>query len=181
MSSEEMEASHLNHLLFVYGTLKQGEPNQDVIKTENKIDGKEQPQSQFIGKAETIEKYPLVIATKHNVPFLLNLPGTGYNVTGEIYEINDKMLEKLDIFEECPEYYIRRKECVRLLDTQKTAECWIYFLKGHHPNLIKLEMFNNYCSNGEHGLPYLESPGNESCWNDVLETSAQLNPNGDSS
>ncbi|XP_039301311.1 putative gamma-glutamylcyclotransferase CG2811 [Nilaparvata lugens] len=126
MSSEEMEASHLNHLLFVYGTLKQGEPNQDVIKTENKIDGKEQPQSQFI------------------------------NVTGEIYEINDKMLEKLDIFEECPEYYIRRKECVRLLDTQKTAECWIYFLKGHHPNLIKLEMFNNYCSNGEHGLPYLE-------------------------
>ncbi|RZF42048.1 hypothetical protein LSTR_LSTR006641 [Laodelphax striatellus] len=177
----ELEASHLKHLLFVYGTLKQGEPNEDVIKSEISTNGEAHPQSQFIGKAETIEKYPLVIATKHNVPFLLDLPGTGHNIVGEVYRINDKMLEKLDVFEECPDYYIRRQESVRLVDNKQTANCWIYFLKGHHPDLTKLEMFKNYSSNGEHGRPYLESPGNESCWNDVVETAAQLNPNSNRS
>ena len=59
------------HTVFVYGTLKKGEPNHDWITT------KENGCAKFISKAQTSKKYPLIIASKYNVPFLLHSPGTG--------------------------------------------------------------------------------------------------------
>lgn len=55
------------HYVFVYGTLKKGEPNYHVIT--NKNNGF----SEFVGGYRTVEKYPLVIASKYNIPFLLDL------------------------------------------------------------------------------------------------------------
>ena len=59
-------------LIFVYGTLKTGEPNHSLIQ--------EQTHGQCVlkGKGITVEKYPLVIATYCNVPFLLYKPGIGH-------------------------------------------------------------------------------------------------------
>lgn len=55
--------------VFVYGTLKKGEPNHHwFAKSTEGI-------SNFIGAAKTIRKYPLIIATKYNIPFLLHKPG----------------------------------------------------------------------------------------------------------
>lgn len=58
--------------VFVYGTLKRGEPNHKLI--ENTTNG----YAKFLGSGKTVTKYPLVIATKYNVPFLLKKSGIGH-------------------------------------------------------------------------------------------------------
>lgn len=57
--------------VFVYGTLKQGEPNYSVLTDKNNGYAK------FLGVGKTLLKYPLVIATKYNIPFMLKKPGFG--------------------------------------------------------------------------------------------------------
>lgn len=58
------------HSVFVYGTLKTGEPNYHWFKPEN-------GDYKFISKGLTVEKYPLIIGTRYNIPFLLYSPGNG--------------------------------------------------------------------------------------------------------
>jgi gamma-glutamylcyclotransferase (GGCT)/AIG2-like uncharacterized protein YtfP len=48
--------------IFVYGTLKKDQPNYEKLVERNAI---------FVDKAVTIDKYPLVIASDANIPFLL--------------------------------------------------------------------------------------------------------------
>jgi gamma-glutamylaminecyclotransferase len=60
------------HKVFVYGTLKRGEPNHHWIADTSK------GFSRFIGIGKTVKKYPLIIATKFNIPFLLDSPGQGH-------------------------------------------------------------------------------------------------------
>ena len=55
-------------LIFVYGTLKKNEPNYNYLKERN---------LEFVSKAKSVEKWPLIIATERNVPFLLNRPNYG--------------------------------------------------------------------------------------------------------
>lgn len=50
---------------------------------------------------------PLVIGTRYNIPFLINKPGFGSYVTGEIYEVDDKMMHILDNLEDCQRIYKR--------------------------------------------------------------------------
>ena len=54
------------YLVFVYGTLKRNEPNHGYLST-----------SKFVTTACTTEKYPLVIASKYNIPFALDCAGVG--------------------------------------------------------------------------------------------------------
>lgn len=57
------------HRVFVYGTLKKGQPNHHWFsKTTKGI-------SKFICEGKTCTKYPLIIGTKYNIPFLLYAPG----------------------------------------------------------------------------------------------------------
>lgn len=59
------------HHVFVYGTLKKGEPNEYwLTNTSNGY-------ALFVGEADTTVEYPLVIASKYNIPFLIDKPGTG--------------------------------------------------------------------------------------------------------
>jgi len=67
--------SYAKHKVFVYGTLKRNEPNYDLITN------KENGEATFLGAAVTTEKYPLVIASRYNIPFVLDKAGTG-NVSG---------------------------------------------------------------------------------------------------
>ncbi len=68
------------HFVFVYGTLKRGEPNHEewLVK-----EGK--GNAEFVCEGQTVTKYPLVIASRHNIPFLMDIPGVGRQIRGEIY------------------------------------------------------------------------------------------------
>ena len=76
------------HLIFVYGTLKtgtkrdaerhfkdfayfSGQPNHYVMND------KTLGNANLVGKAETVDEFPLVITSKYNIPFLLHKKGTG--------------------------------------------------------------------------------------------------------
>ena len=77
------------HQVFVYGTLKRGYPNAHIGM----------PRATFIGNYRTLERYPLVVGGQWFSPNLLNEPGTGHQVTGEVYALDDAVLAELDDLE----------------------------------------------------------------------------------
>lgn len=87
--------------VFVYGTLKKGEPNHYwLTNPENGF-------AQFVGSGKTATEYPLIVATKFNIPFLLNVPNVGHQINGEIYSVDEIMLKNLDELEDYPALYDR--------------------------------------------------------------------------
>jgi len=68
--------------VFVYGTLKNGEPNFHWLTNE------EHGRAKFICYGTTSTLYPLVIASKYNIPFLLDEPGTG-KVIGHLIPLSN--------------------------------------------------------------------------------------------
>lgn len=87
--------------VFVYGTLKKGEPNHHwLTEVKNGV-------AKLIGSGTSEKKFPLLIATKYNIPFLLNKVGTGHCIKGEIYEVDGQMLLNLDDLEDYPKLYDR--------------------------------------------------------------------------
>ena len=69
-------------LVFTYGTLKQGHGNhylmQDLIRQKDAV---------FLGAHVTHQPHPLVIGP-HGIPYLINLPGYGHRVKGELYSLD---------------------------------------------------------------------------------------------
>ncbi|XP_042573483.1 gamma-glutamylaminecyclotransferase C-like [Cyprinus carpio] len=149
------------HHVFVYGTLKKGQPNHSIIN--NRTIG----QAEFLAHARTVERYPLVIATKNNYPFLLNVPGTGQRVHGEIYSVDQKMLDFLDEFEECPELYQRTKVRLEVQDGDGDVEntlkpeAFLYSTNTYEPEWLRKPTYENYDTNGDHGLQYHEDTSPE--------------------
>lgn len=58
--------------VFIHGTLKQNEPNSYYMAQP------ENGRSMFVGKGNTAKKYPLVVASRYNIPFLLDAAGKGH-------------------------------------------------------------------------------------------------------
>lgn len=90
---KQFENDRLRHFVFVYGTLKKSnkqslgkdflkiglmillnldQPNHKVLL--NDVNG----QAKFICIARTLQKWPLVIASQYNIPYLLEKPETGH-------------------------------------------------------------------------------------------------------
>ncbi|KFM65303.1 Gamma-glutamylaminecyclotransferase, partial [Stegodyphus mimosarum] len=159
-----------SHLVFVYGTLKKGEPNFDLLKSATK------GEAIYKGKARTVKKWPLVIASRFNIPFLLYQEDVGKHVIGELYQVDDSMLTELDILECHPKYYTRMIESVELITNEnepsegKILKSWIYFLKNFRPELLELPHLEEYSSKGPHGLEYVSSE-DTSDPEDIYETS----------
>lgn len=98
--------------VFVYGTLKRGEPNHHwLTRKENGI-------ARFVGEGTTVERFPLVVGTRYNIPFLLDKRGEGHNIRGEVYEVDEKMFANLDILEDYPVYYDREVQTIKLNDNE---------------------------------------------------------------
>ncbi|KAK7162265.1 hypothetical protein R3I94_004805 [Phoxinus phoxinus] len=145
--------------IFVYGTLKKGQPNHFWMM--DHANG----QAEFVAHARTVDRYPLVIATKYNVPFLLNVPGTGQHVTGEIYSVDQQMLEFLDWFENCPQKYQRSLIRLEVQDgpgggehtpkTGSSVEAFVYSTKTYEPEWLQKPTYENYDTYGDHGLRYV--------------------------
>ncbi|XP_069826826.1 gamma-glutamylaminecyclotransferase isoform X3 [Dendropsophus ebraccatus] len=149
------------HDIFVYGTLKSGQPNYHIM-TDPKH-GK----AVFKGTGRTVDKYPLVIAEKANIPFLMNVPGTGHHIAGEIYSVDDQMLQFLDEFESCPDMYQRTIKRIEILKwggkddlpegrtAANTIECFVYSTTSYQPEWLNLPYLDCYDSHGTHDLSYI--------------------------
>jgi hypothetical protein len=61
---------------FVFGTLKRGFPLH-----RHGLTG-----ARFLGRRRTVERYPMVVASPRYAPMMLDRPGAGRHVVGEIYE-----------------------------------------------------------------------------------------------
>ncbi|XP_024150049.1 gamma-glutamylaminecyclotransferase C [Oryzias melastigma] len=141
--------------VFVYGTLKRGQPNH--YRMFDSTNGK----AEFLATALTTQRYPLVIATKYNIPFLLNLPGQGQRVHGEIYEVDERMLKFLDDFESVPSMYQRTlvelevEEGGEELPAGSTTQVFVYSTTSYQPDWPSRQSFQSYDAHGDHGLPYV--------------------------
>ncbi len=88
-------------LIFVYGTLKQGFPNYP------RNTGRRVP-----GDFRTLQPFPLYVVQLPNedrAPWLMHSPGQGSPVTGQVFEVDDHLLQAMDRFEEVglPQGYVR--------------------------------------------------------------------------
>lgn len=92
--------------VFVYGTLKRGGKNHHFFEEAGNGSAK------YLCRAVTPERYPLVIGTRYNIPFMLNQPGKGPYVLGEIFEVDNKMLETLDKLEDVAGGYYSREKLI---------------------------------------------------------------------
>ena len=94
----------------------------------------------------------MVIASKFNIPFLLDLPDSGHRVQGEVYRIDQEKLENLDILEDYPKLYKRRLEKVEMDEGGETLQCITYFLVKHKDSMLDPEKFlEDYTSTDERG------------------------------
>jgi len=101
--------------LFVYGTLKRGEPNHHYMK-----------QAYFIGEAYTKEKYyrtGFISVYKNPIE-----SAEGKQIEGELYLVPKKdLLGPIDRLEYHPIAYTRERIVVILKDTYKEVKAWMYF------------------------------------------------------
>lgn len=75
-------------LVFVFGTLKQGFPNFATNR------------GRRVGGAfRTLERHLLLLVGERHVPWLIDSPGLGERVTGEVYEVDAAALAAMDELE----------------------------------------------------------------------------------
>ncbi len=79
-------------LLFVYGTLKQGFPNHDRM-VGRRVGG-------VWRTAQALPLYVVRLPLEDRAPWLMNQPGEGLCVQGEVYEVDTSLLPAMDRFEE---------------------------------------------------------------------------------
>jgi gamma-glutamylaminecyclotransferase len=90
-------------LLFVYGSLKEGFPNFHVNR------GRRAP-----GEYRTVERYPFYLVDDR-LPCLFLAPGTGLQVTGQLFEVDDASLRVMDDFERVGQPGGYRRELVHVV------------------------------------------------------------------
>ncbi|VDK73580.1 unnamed protein product [Onchocerca ochengi] len=139
-------------LVFVYGTLKRGEPNASILA--DPATGTQK----FVGTGKTVNAYPLIIASEFNIPFCLNKPGIGNRINGELYEVDQQKLKVLDEFEQHPTFYRRQSEQIEMDHNGAIVTAWIYMLPKWKPSLLQSasNYLVTYHSNGPHNRPYVK-------------------------
>ncbi len=108
----------MEHLVFVYGTLKQGYPNFHV--NEGRRVG---------GDFVTVERFPLLVLVDDGLPWLMPTPGRGELVTGQVYAVDDAGLARMDVLEQIdePGWYQRQRIRVAPAGGGEVIEPWVYF------------------------------------------------------
>ncbi|HEY9094496.1 MAG TPA: gamma-glutamylcyclotransferase family protein [Hydrogenophaga sp.] len=88
-------------LVFVYGTLKEGFPNFHL-----------NPGRRVPGTFRTRQPFPFYVVQlpiEDRAPWLVNTPGEGVPVIGQVFEVDAPTLRSMDVFEEVglPTGYVR--------------------------------------------------------------------------
>lgn len=132
--------------VFVYGTLRRGFPNHDVLKG---------LRARWLGVARTAQALPLVVPRErictnpgcrfiHQMGVLCDRPGEGQRVEGDLFEVDDLALQSMDRLENydpknpgSSTYRRRSIEVEGPSGESRMAEC--YFAADASPYLALLE------------------------------------------
>jgi len=89
----------MSHLVFVFGTLKEGFPNFPANR------GVRVP-----GDFVTADRLPLFLVGERHSPWLINEPGRGRQVVGQVFRVDAAALQEMDALERIhePDGYRRR-------------------------------------------------------------------------
>ena len=116
-----------------YGTLKKDFPNSYCLAD-----------VKFVGEAQTVDKYPLIVASRFNIPYLLGAKGVGNQIGGEVYDVTDCQLKVLDTLERYPEFYNRIEIPIELAIDCKVISCSTYVLDRYKDSLLQCKMLKSY-------------------------------------
>jgi len=114
----KLEEKRIEIIIFVYGSLKRGFDNNDILKG-----------AQYICQAETVRSFAMFEETSGNYPYLLKDENQGYpKIKGELYKIyRQDILKKIDCFEGAPDYYKRERIQVKTKKKKiKLAETYFF-------------------------------------------------------
>jgi gamma-glutamylaminecyclotransferase len=75
-----------------------------------------------LGQYKTIERYPLVLYGERYVPGMLSCPGEGHHVEGELYEVDDECLNRIDALERIQESDGYRRYVIRVNSKESTNQ-----------------------------------------------------------
>ncbi len=133
------------HKVFVYGTVKRGFPN-DVTGSLG---------FNWIGRFRTVDAFPLVVGGKWYSPYLIAEPGAGHRVFGEILEIDDQGLAKLDLMEgtHVPEGYRRMAIAIENNDDGAPFDAWTYVKDRDAIEDIHSEPMAEYALDSRYVIP----------------------------
>ena len=109
------------HRIFVFGTLQAGHRNFHVNRGARVGD-----------HVVTAQPHPLYLIGRYRLPWLLNRPGEGMPVVGQLYAVDETTLAAMDVLERLddPLWYQRRRIRVRPQDAAPGVaehEAWVYF------------------------------------------------------
>ncbi|XP_020548877.1 putative gamma-glutamylcyclotransferase At3g02910 [Sesamum indicum] len=109
-------------LIFVYGTLKRGFYNHRLI------DDLMRPRhAVYLGPHTTVQPFPLVCGP-HGIPYLINLPGCGHRVLGELYSVSSgHARSRLDDLEGVHQGHYERLPIVVVDGGERVVEVEAYF------------------------------------------------------
>merc|ERR1712080_289124 len=126
--------SKINSVLtkvFIYGTLKQGFPNHHHLQDFS------HGMSKFICLAKTVKKYPLLVdKDRWYIPFLLDTDGMGHHVQGEVYEVDQVMLDWLDQFEAVGDLY-KVVQLDVMNEHEQTLTCLCYMMNDSNDKYLQ--------------------------------------------
>ena len=122
--------------LFVYGTLQRGGEYHRIL---------EDLEAEYIGTGKTVAKYPLLLA---RYPCLLDMPGKGHRVEGEVYRLDspDEWIA-VDRLEAHPTEYRRRRELVEV--DERIRKAWTYFYIREDASLTSLPAVPRFSVGGD--------------------------------
>lgn len=112
------ENVRMAHLIFVFGTLKQGFCNFHVNRG-----------LRVGGDFVTVEPHPLYVLGPRHLPWLVRQPGQGHPVVGQLFEVDDATLAEMDRLERITEPLWYRRESIAVRPCEGGAErsVWVYF------------------------------------------------------
>lgn len=111
--------------LFVYGTLKRGFCNHHYLGD-----------ARYISPGKTLNDFALYTI---EYPFLCHAPAL-YSVSGEVYQISQNDLARVDVLEQHPDDYCREVIDVLLADGSQ-LQAWTYFHPQSQGRLLSEGVF----------------------------------------
>jgi gamma-glutamylaminecyclotransferase len=105
------------HIVFIFGTMKQGYPN---FKTNQG--------ARIAGNFITSQKYPLYLVGERHSPWLIDSPGQGNRIHGQLFKVSSQTLEKMDKLERIEELDGYRRVIIEVENTVDSvvSEAFVY-------------------------------------------------------